>query len=150
MLTGSCGAAQNSQGNNREASDPPSDTLRLLQLVVPEEEDDATSKLLVPQSAQQAPSPHQSHDHGQDSRMANTDQQCEAMDGGTAPAQHSLGQGVEAGCGEVAAVANAMFNDQVVFTFKIYHLETVLSLFFSRLIMWRSLSVRLKFLSTNY
>ncbi|CAD6333214.1 unnamed protein product [Miscanthus lutarioriparius] len=106
---------QNSQGNNREASDPPSDTLRLLQLVVPEEEDDATSKLLVPQSTQQAPPCHQSHEHAQDSRMANTDQQCEAMDGGTAPAQHSLGQGVEGDCGEVAAVANAMFNDQMYY-----------------------------------
>lgn len=147
MLTGCCGAAQNSQGNNREASDPPSDTLRLLQLVVPEEEDDATSKHLVPQSTQQAPPSHQSHEHGHDSRMANTDQQCEAMDGGTAPAQHSLGQGVEGDCGEVTAVANAMFNDQVVFAFSIIELETV---FFSRLIMWRSMSVALNFFVTNY
>ena len=75
--------------------------------------------------------------------MANTDQQCEAMDGGTAPAQHSLGQGVEGDCGEVAAVANAMFNDQVVFAFSIIELGTVL--FFNRLITWRSLSVRLNF-----
>jgi len=100
---------QNSQGNNREASDPPSDTLRLLQLAVPEEEDDASSKLLVPPS-------RQTHEHGQDSRMANTDQQCEAIDGGTAPAQHSLGQGVDGDCGEVSSVANAMFNHRMYYT----------------------------------
>lgn len=119
VLTGIHGAAQNSQGNNREASDPPSDTLRLLQLAVPEEEDDASSKLLVPPS-------RQTHEHGQDSRMANTDQQCEAIDGGTAPAQHSLGQGVDGDCGEVSSVANAMFNHRVVFLFSNIVLETVL------------------------
>lgn len=125
MLTGSGGAAQDSQGNNRQASDPPSETLRLLQLAVTEEEDDATSKLLVPQSLQQVPPCEQSHAHGQDSRMANPGQQREAVDGSTAPAQHSLGQGVEGDCGEVAAVANAMFNDQVLFAFSIIELEVV-------------------------
>ncbi|OEL13206.1 Transcription factor VOZ1 [Dichanthelium oligosanthes] len=105
---------QNSQGNNREAADPPSETLRLLQLAVAEEEDDATSKFTVPRSPLQVPAFHQNHEQGheQDVRMPNLEQQCEAVAGGAAPSQQSLGQG---DCGEVSAVANAMFNDQMYY-----------------------------------
>ncbi|KAF8783627.1 hypothetical protein HU200_000452 [Digitaria exilis] len=55
VLIGRRGTAQNSQGNNREASNPPSETLRLLHLAVAEEEDDATSKLTAPRSPLQVP-----------------------------------------------------------------------------------------------
>ncbi|CAN6337082.1 unnamed protein product [Urochloa humidicola] len=108
---------QNSEGNNREASDPPSETLRLLQLAVAEEEDDATSKLSVPRSPLQAPAFHQNqvHGHGQDVQMPNLNQQGEAVAGGAAPSQQSLGQGVQGDCGEAAAVANAMFNNQMYY-----------------------------------
>ncbi|XP_062231887.1 transcription factor VOZ1-like [Phragmites australis] len=108
---------QNSQGGNREASDPPSETLRLLQLALTEEEDDATSKLVVPRSPLQVPASHQSHEHehGQDGRMPYPDQQCDAVAGGAAPAQRSLTQGAQGDCGEVAAVADAMFNDQMYY-----------------------------------
>uniref|UniRef100_A0A0E0HGX3 Transcription factor VOZ1 n=1 Tax=Oryza nivara TaxID=4536 RepID=A0A0E0HGX3_ORYNI len=50
-----------SQGNNREASDPPSETLRLLQLAGAEEEDDATSKLVMPRSPMPMQSSHEGH-----------------------------------------------------------------------------------------
>jgi hypothetical protein len=108
---------QNSQGNNREASDPPSETLRLLQLAVAEEEDDATSRLAVPRSPLQAPAFHQNQGqgHGQEVQMPNLNQQCEVVAGGAAPSQQSLGQGVQGDCGEVAAVANAMFNEQMYY-----------------------------------
>lgn len=119
---------QNSQGNNREASDPPSETLRLLQLAVAEEEDDATSKLAVPRSPQQVPAFHQNqgHGHGQDVQMPNLGQQGEAVAGGAAPLQQPLGQGVQGDCGEVAAVANAMFNDQ--FNDQMYYIDHELSI----------------------
>ncbi|KAL6620537.1 hypothetical protein ACP70R_035676 [Stipagrostis hirtigluma subsp. patula] len=104
-----------SQGNNREASDPLSETLRLLQLPLAEEEDDATSKLVVPRSPLAEPEPHQSHEHGQDVRTPNTQQQGEAVAGVSAAAQEYLSQEVHGDCGEVAAVANAMFNDQMYF-----------------------------------
>jgi hypothetical protein len=114
VLTGFPAAAQNSQGNNREASDLPSETLRLLQLAVAEEEDDATSNLAVPRSPQLVPPFHQNqgHGHGQDIQMPNLDQQGDAVAGGSAPSQQPLGQGVQGDSGEVAAVADAMFNDQ--------------------------------------
>ncbi|RLM99902.1 transcription factor VOZ1-like [Panicum miliaceum] len=107
----------NSQGNNREASDPPSETLRLLQLAVAEEEDDATSRLAVPRSPLQAPAFHQNQGqgHGQEVQMPNLNQQCEVVAGGAAPSQQSLGQGVQGDRGEVAAVANAMFNEQMYY-----------------------------------
>ncbi|CAN6332404.1 unnamed protein product, partial [Urochloa humidicola] len=93
---------QNSQGNNREASDPPSETLRLLQLAVAEEEDDATSKLTVPRSPLQVPAFNQNQGHGQGVQMPNLSQQCEAVAGDAAPSQQSLRQGVQGDCGEVA------------------------------------------------
>ncbi|KAL5203341.1 hypothetical protein ABZP36_014293 [Zizania latifolia] len=68
-----------SQGNNREASDPPSETLRLLHLAVAEEEDDATSKLVMPRSPLRTPSPHHSHGHGQGGHNLNPELQGEAM-----------------------------------------------------------------------
>jgi len=128
VLTGRRGAAQNSQGNNREASDPPSETLRLLQLAVADEEDDATSRLTVPRSPLQVPAFHQNQGqgHGQEAQMPNLNQQCEVVAGGAAPSQQLLDQGVQGDCGEVAAIANAMFNEQVLFTFKMTELETVL------------------------
>ncbi|WVZ99253.1 hypothetical protein U9M48_044581 [Paspalum notatum var. saurae] len=107
---------QNSQGNNRGIPDPPSETLRLLQLAVAEEEeDDATSKLVASRSPLQVPASHQSHEHGQDRQMANADHQCGAVTRDPTQGQTSLGQGVEGDCGEVAAVANAMFNDQMYY-----------------------------------
>uniref|UniRef100_A0A0E0PPY5 Transcription factor VOZ1 n=1 Tax=Oryza rufipogon TaxID=4529 RepID=A0A0E0PPY5_ORYRU len=54
-------ANSQSQGNNREASDPPSETLRLLQLAGAEEEDDATSKLVMPRSPMPMQSSHEGH-----------------------------------------------------------------------------------------
>ncbi|RLN38846.1 transcription factor VOZ1-like [Panicum miliaceum] len=93
VLTGRGGAAQNSQENNREASDPPSETLRLLQLV---------------------PTFHQNQGQGneQEVQMPNLNQQCEVVAGRAAPSQQSLDLGVQGDCGEVAVVANAMFNEQ--------------------------------------
>lgn len=117
MLIGRRGTAQNSQGNNREASNPPSETLRLLHLAVAEEEDDATSKLTVPRSPLQVPAFHQNQGHGQGVQMPNLDQQCEAVAGGAPPSQQS-DQGVQGDCGQVAAVADAMFSDQVTSTLK--------------------------------
>ncbi|XP_062180747.1 transcription factor VOZ1-like [Phragmites australis] len=96
--------ASSLQGNNREFSDPPSETLRLLQLAMAEEDDDATSKLAVPRSPLPMLASHQSHEHGQNGRMPDPDQQCEAVAGGA-----------QGDCGEVAAVANAMFNDQMYY-----------------------------------
>ncbi|TVU20602.1 hypothetical protein EJB05_36816, partial [Eragrostis curvula] len=101
----------NSQGNNTGVPDPPSETLRLLQLAVAEEEDDATSKLADPRSPLPVPESHQNlyeHGHGQDGWMRNAEQQGEG-------AQQSLEHGVQEGCGEVAAVTNAMFSDQMYF-----------------------------------
>lgn len=120
MLIGRRGTAQNSQGNNREASNPPSETLRLLHLAVAEEEDDATSKLTVPRSPLQVSAFHQNQGPGQGNgqgvQMPNLDQQREAVAGGTPPS-HQTDQGVQGDCGQVAAVADAMFSDQVTFTF---------------------------------
>ncbi|GJM89075.1 hypothetical protein PR202_ga05671 [Eleusine coracana subsp. coracana] len=99
------GAPQGSQANNKGARDPPSETLRLLQLAVAEEEDDATSKLADPRSPLPVPDSHQNvfeHQHGQNAWMPNPEQQ-----GGGA--QQSLEHGVQGGCGEVSA-ANAMFD----------------------------------------
>ncbi|KAF0925213.1 hypothetical protein E2562_015625 [Oryza meyeriana var. granulata] len=145
-----------SQGNNREASDPPSETLRLLQLAGAEEEDDATSKLVMPRSPLPMPSSHeshghvqaghnlspvlqgeamavgaaelmvtrsplqmppchQSHGHGQDGQNLNPNLQGEAVIGSAAAVHQSLGQGMQGDCGEVAGVANAMFNDQLYY-----------------------------------
>jgi len=123
---------QNSQGNNKEASDPPSETLRLLQLAVAEEEDDATSRLTVPRSPLQVQDIHQNQGqgHGQDVQMPNLNQRCEVVAGGAAPSQQSPGQGLQGDCGEVAAVANAMFNEEVKFTFKMSEFESVLFFLF--------------------
>jgi hypothetical protein len=103
-------APQNLQGNNTGAPSPPSETLRLLQLAVAEEEDDATSKLVDPRSPLPVPDSHHNllehqNEHGQDGWMPNPEQQGEV-------AQQLLEHGVQEGCGEVAA-ANA-FNDQVM------------------------------------
>ncbi|XP_006654646.1 transcription factor VOZ1-like [Oryza brachyantha] len=69
-----------SQGNKREASDPPSETLRLLQLAGAEEEDDATSKLVMPRSPLPMPaSSHEGHGHGQAGHNLNP-----VLQGGTA------------------------------------------------------------------
>lgn len=114
-LTDLPGALQNSQGNNREASDPPLETLRLLQLAVAEE-DDATSKLVIPQSTLPMPPSHESHGHGQDSQNLNPELQVqgEAVVGGTTMLQQSLGQEMQGDCGgEVGSVASAMFHEQV-------------------------------------
>lgn len=103
------GAPQGSQGNHTGAPGPPSETLRLLQLAVAEEEDDATSKLADPRSPLPVPDSNQNiyehqHGHGQDTWMSNPEQQGES-------AQQSLEHGMQGSCGEVAA-ANAVF-DQV-------------------------------------
>ncbi|GJN14929.1 hypothetical protein PR202_gb01806 [Eleusine coracana subsp. coracana] len=95
---------QGSQGNNTGARDPPSETLRLLQLAVAEEEDDATSKLADPRSPLPVPDSHQNvfeHQHGHNAWMPNPEQQ----GGGAQQLEH----GVQGGCGEVSA-ANAMFD----------------------------------------
>ncbi|RLN08823.1 uncharacterized protein C2845_PM11G25730 [Panicum miliaceum] len=44
--------------------------------------------------------------------MPNLNQQCEVVAGRAAPSQQSLDLGVQGDCGEVAVVANAMFNEQ--------------------------------------
>uniref|UniRef100_A0A0D9WIN1 Transcription factor VOZ1 n=1 Tax=Leersia perrieri TaxID=77586 RepID=A0A0D9WIN1_9ORYZ len=134
-----------SQGNNREASDPPSETLRLLHLAGVDEEDDATSKLVMPRSPLPMP---ESHGHLQGGHDLNP-----VLQGGGGAAElmvpqsplsmpsphqnHGHGQnanhnlqgepviggamqqsqdhGMQGDCGEVAGAANAMFHDQLYF-----------------------------------
>ncbi|KAM0924984.1 hypothetical protein ACQ4PT_004523 [Festuca glaucescens] len=102
---------QNSQGNSQGAADPPSETLRLLQLAI-EEEDDATSKLAIPRSSRL------SHGLGQDDQNLNAELQVqgENVAGGAPVTQQSLGHEIMGDYGgEVADVANALFNDQMYY-----------------------------------
>ncbi|XP_051209839.1 transcription factor VOZ1 [Lolium perenne] len=102
---------QNSLGNSQGAADPPSETLRLLQLAI-EEEDDATSKLAIPRSSRL------SHGLGQDDQNLNAELQVqgENVAGGAPVTQQSLGHEVMGDySGEVADVANALFNDQMYY-----------------------------------
>ncbi|AQL00444.1 Vascular plant one zinc finger protein [Zea mays] len=106
--------ASSLQGNARELSDPPSDTLRLLQLVVAEEEDDATSKM-VEQQQQQPPPPlpanrSQGHAHVVCQGMKPEPRE-EAVDVAVDQPQ-LLSQGV---LPNGAATASAMFHDQLYY-----------------------------------
>lgn len=94
-------ALQNSLGNNQGAADPPSETLRLLQLAI-EEEDDATSKLAQPMQ----PSRQDGHQNLNPGLQVHGG----TVDGGADASQQSMGHGMQ---GEVADVANALFSDQV-------------------------------------
>ncbi|KAE8768185.1 Pantothenate kinase 2 [Hordeum vulgare] len=99
------GASQNSLGNNQGVADPPSETLRLLQLAI-EEEDDATSKLAQPMQ----PSRQEDHSNlnpGLQVHVGN-------VAGGAQASQQSLGHGMQGDCGgEVTDVANALFSNQI-------------------------------------
>uniref|UniRef100_A0A0E0N2I8 Transcription factor VOZ1 n=3 Tax=Oryza TaxID=4527 RepID=A0A0E0N2I8_ORYRU len=114
--------AELSQGNNRELSDPPSETLRLLQLAAAEEEeDDATSKL-VEQQQQHPPSANQAHGHpqaqgGQDMKPEPPEEAVASPADLTVPQQpQSPGQGVLAsGGGMLAPAAAAVFHDQMYY-----------------------------------
>lgn len=108
---------QNSQGNNRAVSDPPSETLRMLQLAV-EEEDDATSKLMIPRLPLVMQPSRQSHGLGQNDQNLNPDLQVQGspVAGGATAPQQSLGQGMQGDCaGEVSDVANALFHEQMYY-----------------------------------
>lgn len=97
------------QGNNRDQSDPPSETPR----PPAEEEDDATSKLV---EQQPRPSANQAHKHAQGDQDMKPEPREEAIADPVTVAQQppSLGQGVIATGGEVLTPATAVFHDQVV------------------------------------
>lgn len=98
---------QNSLGNNQGAADPPSETLRLLQLAI-EEEDDATSKLAQPMQ----PSGQDDHHNLNPGLQVHG----ETVDGGANASQQSVGHGMQGDCGgEVTDVANALFSDQTYY-----------------------------------
>jgi hypothetical protein len=112
------GALQNSQGNSQGAADPSSETLRLLKLAI-EEEDDATSKLAIPRSSRL------SHGLGQEDQNLNAELQLQGED----VTQQSLGHEMLGDYGgEVADVANALFNDQVL-RLMYPHLNVTMELF---------------------
>ncbi|KAF6996836.1 hypothetical protein CFC21_013129 [Triticum aestivum] len=94
---------QNSLGNNQGAADPPSETLRLLQLAI-DEEDDATSKLAQPMQ----PSRQDGHQNLNPGLQVHGG----TVDGGADASQQSMGHGMQ---GEVADVANALFSDQMYY-----------------------------------
>jgi len=108
--------ASSLQGNTRELSDPPSETLRLLQLATADEEDDATSKLVEQQQQQQPPPPspppaNQSQGHALGCQDMKPEPREEAVDIAVAqPQPQLLGQGV---LSNVAPAAAAVFHDQV-------------------------------------
>ncbi|XP_062206890.1 transcription factor VOZ1-like [Phragmites australis] len=105
-------------GNNRELSDPPSETLRLLQVVAAEEEDDATSKLVEQQQPPPLPA-NQSHGHVQGGQDMKPELREEAVDFAVAQQQQQpqpqLGQGVLVNGGVSPAAAAAVFHDQMYY-----------------------------------
>ncbi|KAL5227747.1 hypothetical protein ABZP36_016012 [Zizania latifolia] len=108
-------------GNNRELSDPPSETLRLLLLAAAEEEDDATSKLVEQQHPQPA---NQSHGHAQGVQDMKPEPREEAV---VAPAAVTVAQQPQPqpqppglavlanGGGVLAPAAAAVFHDQMYY-----------------------------------
>ncbi|XP_062221565.1 transcription factor VOZ1-like isoform X1 [Phragmites australis] len=112
-------SASSLQGNNRELSDPPSETLRLLQLAADEEEDDATSKLVEQQQQPPPPPPppaNQGQGHAQGGQDMKPEPREEAVDIAVAQ-QPQLGQGILANGGGVSApaAAAAVFHDQIYY-----------------------------------
>jgi hypothetical protein len=99
------------QGNARELSDPPSDTLRMLQLAAAEEEDDATSKM-VEQQQQPPPPANQNQGHAQVCQDMKREPREEAVDVAVEKPQ-PLSQGALL---NGAATASAVFHDQVLTT----------------------------------
>ncbi|KAG0539424.1 hypothetical protein BDA96_03G321800 [Sorghum bicolor] len=113
--------ASSLQGNARELSDPPSDTLRLLQLAAAEEEDDATSKMVEQQQQQQQPPPppppppsaDQNQGHAQVRQDMKPEPREEAIDVAVEqPQPQLLSQGV---LPNGAATASAVFHDQMYY-----------------------------------
>ncbi|KAL6845557.1 hypothetical protein ACP4OV_025052 [Aristida adscensionis] len=113
--------ASSLQGDARQPSDPPSETLRLLQLAAHEEEDDATSKLVEQQqllAPPPAPAPapaNQSHGHALGGHDMKREPHEEAVD--VAVTQPQLGQGVLVNGGgfPAPAAAAAVFHDQMYY-----------------------------------
>ncbi|VAH79771.1 unnamed protein product [Triticum turgidum subsp. durum] len=101
------------ENNNRDPSDPPSETPRPPQLAPAEEEDDATSKLV---EQKPRPSANQAHKHAQGDHDMKPEPHEEAIADPVTVAQQptSLGPGVVATGGEVLTPATAVFHDQVV------------------------------------
>jgi len=110
--------ASSLQGNTRELSDPPSETLRLLQLATADEEDDATSKLVEQQQQQQPPPPppppaNQSQGHALGCQDLKPEPREEEVDIAVAqPQPQLLGQGV---LPNGAPAAAAVFHDQMYY-----------------------------------
>ncbi|WVZ68795.1 hypothetical protein U9M48_017687 [Paspalum notatum var. saurae] len=100
--------ASSLQGNTRELSDPPSDTLRLLQLTAAEEEDDATSKMVELQQPPPPPPPppaNQGQGHAQVCQGMKPEPREEAVDVAVPqPQPQSLPNG-----------AAAVFHDQMYY-----------------------------------
>ncbi|KAL6614508.1 hypothetical protein ACP70R_036778 [Stipagrostis hirtigluma subsp. patula] len=116
--------ASSLQGSGRELSDPPSETLRLLQLAAAEEEDDATSKLVEQQQPPPPPPPpppapaNQSQGHALGGQDMKSEPGEEAVDVAVAhQPQPQLGQGVLANGGGVSApaAATAVYHDQMYY-----------------------------------
>ncbi|KAJ1285411.1 hypothetical protein BS78_03G278300 [Paspalum vaginatum] len=99
--------ASSLQGNTRELSDPPSDTLRLLQLTAAEEEDDATSKM-VEQQLPPPPPANQCQGHAQVCQGMKPEPREEAVDVAVQQPQ-PLSQGV------MPNGAAAVFHDQMYY-----------------------------------
>uniref|UniRef100_A0A0D9V5R2 Transcription factor VOZ1 n=1 Tax=Leersia perrieri TaxID=77586 RepID=A0A0D9V5R2_9ORYZ len=111
-------------GNNRELSDPPSETLRMLQLAAAEEEDDATSKLVEQQHQQSANQAHHGHAQGGQEMKPEPPEEAVAAPADLAAAaaqqQQSPGYGVLLNGGGMlapaaAAAAAAVFHDQMYY-----------------------------------
>ncbi|XP_066307001.1 transcription factor VOZ1-like [Miscanthus floridulus] len=106
--------ASSLQGNARELSDPPSDTLRLLQLAAAEEEDDATSKM-VEQQPPPPPPANQNQGHAQVRQDMKPEPREEAVDVAVEqpqPQPQLPSQGVLL---NGAATASAVFHDQMYY-----------------------------------
>ncbi|KAG8077946.1 hypothetical protein GUJ93_ZPchr0007g3077 [Zizania palustris] len=103
------------QGNNRELSDPPSETLRMLQLAASEEEDDATSKLVEQQHSQPA---NQAHGHAQgvqDMKLEPREEAVAPLDVLTVAQQPPGVEVLANGGGVLAPAAAAVFHDQMYY-----------------------------------
>uniref|UniRef100_A0ACD5W0K1 Uncharacterized protein n=1 Tax=Avena sativa TaxID=4498 RepID=A0ACD5W0K1_AVESA len=107
--------ASSLQGNNREPSDPPSETPRQLQLAKAEEEDDATSKLVEQQ--QPPPPANEALKHEQEGQDMKPEPNEEPVADPVTVAQQppSLAQGVIATGGGVLPAATAVFHDQMYY-----------------------------------
>ncbi|CAM0954592.1 unnamed protein product [Alopecurus aequalis] len=100
--------ASSLQGNSQGAADPSSETLRLLQLAI-EEEDDATSRLAAPRSPLPVQPSRLSHGPGQDHQNLNPELQVQG--------EVSPGHGMLGDCGaEVAHIDNALLGEQIYYT----------------------------------